>query len=69
LHLFLREIALAGQVDVHQRSTGWSLWIGTGLIALGVLVSLVASFEYLLSDGLEFRQHDALLPKHYRHWG
>jgi len=44
--LFLREIALAGQVAVHQRSTGWSLWIGVGLIALGVMVSLVASFEY-----------------------
>jgi putative membrane protein len=44
--LFLREVAVAEHVAVHQRSTGWSLWIGTGLIALGVLVSLVASFEY-----------------------
>jgi putative membrane protein len=43
--LFLREIALAGQVAV-PGSTGWSLWIGVGLIALGVLVSLAASFEY-----------------------
>ena len=44
--LFLREIAAAGHVVAHQRSTGWSLWIGTGLITLGVIVSLVAGFEY-----------------------
>jgi putative membrane protein len=44
--LFLREIAAAGQVAVHQHSTGWSLWIGTALIGLGVAVSLLASFEY-----------------------
>jgi putative membrane protein len=44
--LFLREIALAGDVAAHHRSTGWSLWIGVGLIALGVIASLVASFEY-----------------------
>ena len=44
--LFLREIAAAGHVVAHQHSTGWSLWIGVGLIALGVVVSLVASFEY-----------------------
>ncbi len=45
--LFLREIAAAGQVTAHQHSTGWSLWIGTALIGLGVAVSLLASFEYL----------------------
>jgi putative membrane protein len=44
--LFLREIAAAGQVVAHQHSTGWSLWIGTAFIGLGVAVSLVASFEY-----------------------
>ena len=44
--LFLREIAAAGQVAAHQHSTGWSLWIGTALIGLGVAVSLLASFEY-----------------------
>ena len=44
--LFLREIAAAGNVPVHQRSTGWSLWIGTGLIVLGVFVSLTAASEY-----------------------
>jgi putative membrane protein len=44
--LFLREIAAAGHMTVHPRSTGWSLWIGTGLIVLGVAVSLVAAFEH-----------------------
>ena len=44
--LFLREIAAAGHVAAHQHSTGWSLWIGTALIGLGVAASLVASFEY-----------------------
>ena len=44
--LFLREIALAGNVAAHQRSVGWSLWIGVGLIVLGVVASLTASFEY-----------------------
>jgi putative membrane protein len=44
--LFLREIAAASQVAAHQHSTGWSLWIGTALIGLGVAVSLLASFEY-----------------------
>jgi putative membrane protein len=44
--LFLREIAAAGHVVAHHRSTGWSLWIGTGLVALGVTVSLAAAFEY-----------------------
>ena len=44
--LFLREIAAAGHVAAQPRSTGWSLWIGTALIGLGVTVSAVASFEY-----------------------
>ncbi len=64
--LFLREIAGAGHVAVHQRSTGWSLWIGTGLIALGVAVSLVASFEYchfvrLLRQGRPYTPRTAML--------
>jgi putative membrane protein len=44
--LFLREIAATAHVAARPRSTGWSLWIGVGLIALGVAVSLLASFEY-----------------------
>ena len=44
--LFLREIAAAGHMPLQQRSTGWSLWIGTGLISLGVAVCLLAACEY-----------------------
>lgn len=64
--LFLREIAAAGHVAVHQHSTGWSLWIGVGLIALGVAVSLLASFEYfrfvqLSKQGRSFMPRTAML--------
>ena len=64
--LFLREIAAAGQVAAHQHSTGWSLWIGTALIGLGVAVSVVASFEYyrfvsLSKQGRTYTPRTALL--------
>lgn len=64
--LFLREIAAAGHVAAHQHSTGWSLWIGTGLIALGVVVSLTAAFEYyrfvrLSKQGLSYTPRTAML--------
>lgn len=64
--LFLREIALAGNVAAHQRSIGWSLWIGVGLIALGVAASLIASFEYfrfvrLSKHGKTYTPRTALL--------
>jgi len=64
--LFLREIAGAGHVTVHQHATGWSLWIGTGLIALGVAARLVASFEYLrfvrlAKRGLDYTPRTAML--------
>ena len=64
--LFLREIAAAGQVVAHQHSTGWSLWIGTALIGLGVVVSAVASFEYyrfvaLSKQGRTYTPRTALL--------
>ena len=39
--LFQQEIAAAGHVVAHERSTGWSLWIGTALIAVGVTVKIV----------------------------
>jgi len=38
--LFLRGIAAAGQVVAHQHSNGWSLWIGTALIGLGVAAAI-----------------------------
>jgi putative membrane protein len=44
--LFLREIASVGQGNVAAPSTGASLVIGTGLVALGVLVSLLAAREH-----------------------
>ena len=50
----------------HQHTTGWSLWIGTGLIVLGVIVSLAASSEYyrfisLTKRGLSYVPRTALL--------
>ena len=64
--LFLREIAAAGHIAVHHRTTGWSLWIGVGLIALGVVVSLLASYEYfrfvqLSKQGRSYTPRTALL--------
>jgi len=64
--LFLREIAAVGQIPVHLRATGWSLWIGVGLIVLGVVVSLLASFEYyrfmqLSKQGQSYVPRTALL--------
>jgi len=56
--LFLREIAAAGHMAVQQHSTGWSLWIGTGLIGLGVAVSLLASWEYFRFVELAKRGQD-----------
>ena len=60
--LFLREIAGAGHVVTHPHSTGWSLWIGTALIALGVAVSLLASFEYYRFVSLS-KQGRSYLPR------
>src|SRR6266540_4028616 len=43
--LFLREIAVARQATpLH--SYGWSLWIGTGLVILGVAVTLLAAAQH-----------------------
>lgn len=43
--LFLREMALANQATP-AHSFAWSLWIGTGLVVLGVAVSLLAAAEH-----------------------
>jgi putative membrane protein len=43
--LFLREIAAARQ-EVPAHSYGWSLWIGTGLVVLGVAVTLLAAAQH-----------------------
>ena len=42
--LFLQELARMGEGRLP--STGWSLWIGTGLVVLGVGVNLLAAYEH-----------------------
>jgi putative membrane protein len=44
--LFLREIASVSH-EVNAHSTGFSLWIGTGLVALGVAVSITAAVQHI----------------------
>jgi putative membrane protein len=43
--LFLRELAFAGNI-AQAPYTGFSLWIGTGLILLGVGVNLLAALDH-----------------------
>lgn len=43
--LFLTELRSAEQLPPH-RSVGWSLWIGTGLLVLGIAVNLLAAAQY-----------------------
>jgi len=45
--LFLHEIEAVHQNAMPKASTGLSLWIGTELILLGVLVNLLVSAEHL----------------------
>ena len=45
--LFLREIEAARQAAPLESPTGLSLWIGTALILLGVIVNLLVSVEHL----------------------
>ena len=55
--LFLRELGAAA-VDIPVRSSGFSLWTGTGLVLVGVVVNAVAAFQHLttvrdLNEGRE----------------
>lgn len=43
--LFLTELAAVGNV-AHAPRTGISLWIGTGLVLLGVVVNVMAALEH-----------------------
>jgi putative membrane protein len=43
--LFLHELAAAGHTRL-PASTGLSLWIGTGLVLLGVAVTALAAFQH-----------------------
>ena len=45
--LFLREIEAVRQAVPQKPSTGLSLWIGTALILLGVLVNVLVSAEHI----------------------
>lgn len=45
--LFLREIEAAHQATPLESPTGLSLWIGTALILLGVIVNMLVSAEHL----------------------
>ena len=45
--LFLHEIEAVRQNPMPKASTGFSLWIGTALILLAVLVNLLVSAEHL----------------------
>ncbi len=44
--LFLRELAAAHQV-VSLRTTGLSLWLGTGLLIIGVIVNVGATVQHV----------------------
>ena len=45
--LFLREIAALSPGAADPKSTGMSLWIGTGLVILGVTVTVLAAVRHV----------------------
>jgi putative membrane protein len=45
--IFLREIAAVREAAANKPSTGLSLWIGTALILLGVIINLLISAEHV----------------------
>ena len=62
--LFLREIEAVRQEAMPKASTGFSLWIGTALILLAVLVNLLISAEHLRL----MRQIPSMPPYGARSW-
>ena len=62
--LFLHEIEAVRQNAMPKASTGLSLWIGTSLILLGVLVNLLVSAEHLRL----MRQIQSVPPYGLRSW-
>lgn len=62
--LFLHEIEAVRQNAMPKASTGLSLWIGTALILLGVLVNLLVSAEHLRL----MRQLQSVPPYGLRSW-
>ena len=61
---FLHEIEAVRQNAMPKASTGLSLWIGTALILLGVLVNLLVSAEHLRL----MRQIQSVPPYGVRSW-
>ena len=61
--VFLREFALAENFLPHHQ-TNFSLWIGTSLVLAGVIVNLLAAWEYY---GF-FRRLDRQLPYRAPRW-
>lgn len=45
--LFLREIAATSPAGLPVRSLGFSLWGGTGLVLLGVVVNVLAAIQHV----------------------
>ena len=62
--LFLHKIEAVRQNAMPKASTGLSLWIGTALILLGVLVNLLVSAEHLRL----MRQIQSVPPYGVRSW-
>lgn len=62
--LFLHEIEAVRQNVMPKASTGLSLWIGTALVLLGVLVNLLVSAEHLRL----IRQIHSIPPYGVRSW-
>jgi putative membrane protein len=62
--LFLHEIEAVRQNAMPKASTGLSLWIGTALILLGVLINLLVSAEHLRL----MRQIQSVPPYGLRSW-
>src|SRR3954462_14287486 len=60
--LFLREIA-AARPATPAHSYGWSLWIGTGLVVLGIVVVLLAAEQHWRILGRINSGEDYLAPR------
>jgi putative membrane protein len=60
--LFLRELAAAGQPERHPHAAGLSLYLGVGLVGLGVGVTVAASFKYARTLG-RLRRGEPMVPR------
>ena len=60
----LRVIQTKGTADSYIPSTGWSLWIGVALVALGVFVNVFAAREHIAFTH-QFAGTDLAGPRRY----